>query len=365
MICFAFDSPELNALHEIVGNMHMHTLDSDGHGTHDEVVEAAFDAGLDFIVVTDHNQYRSDLDGYRYQAGNRLLLLLGQEVHDVERDPERSHLLIYESHADLSDHASDPQQLIDDAAARDALTFLAHPDDCPATRFGEPELSWADWGVGGYTGLELWNFMVDFKCHLRSWPHALFFVLFPDRIASGPPKATLERWDSLLAAGKRVVGIGNSDAHAQPFKWGPLTKVIFPYRWLFRAVNTHILLDDPLSGDVDVDRAAIFSAIGGGRCFVSYDLAANPRGFAFSASAERGSGMMGDQIPMQSAATLQIACPRPATLRLIHDGRERGLWTDTQQATLTVREPGAYRVEAYLPSGRPWIFSNPIYMKSG
>jgi hypothetical protein len=50
----------------------------------------------------------------------------------------------------------------------------------------------------------------------------------------------------LLASGRRCVAIGNSDAHALKVKMFGRSAVIFPYEFLFRAVNTHVLLDEPL-----------------------------------------------------------------------------------------------------------------------
>ena len=51
--------------HEYIGNLHLHTPYSDGHGSHDEIAKAAIDAGLDFIVTTDHNIWIGGIDGYR------------------------------------------------------------------------------------------------------------------------------------------------------------------------------------------------------------------------------------------------------------------------------------------------------------
>ena len=42
-------------MHEIVINLHMHTRYSDGTGTHKDIADAAIKAGLDAVIVTDHN----------------------------------------------------------------------------------------------------------------------------------------------------------------------------------------------------------------------------------------------------------------------------------------------------------------------
>ncbi|MFQ5793096.1 MAG: PHP domain-containing protein, partial [Acidobacteriota bacterium] len=108
----------------------MHTTTSDGHGTHDEVAEAAIRAGLDFIVITDHNTLPLEFEGYYYRGFDRILRLIGEEVHDLARSPERSHLLIYGTEIDLSPHADRPQSLIREVQKRGGLSFLAHPCDC-------------------------------------------------------------------------------------------------------------------------------------------------------------------------------------------------------------------------------------------
>ena len=74
---------------------------------------------------------------------------------------------------------------------------------------------------------------------------------------------------------------------------------------------------------------------------------------------------MGDTLPLGFGATLQIQLPRPAHLRLIRHGVTVREWARADAAVHTVKEPGAYRVEARLPFRgrmRHWIVSNPIYL---
>ena len=42
-------------MHEAVVNLHMHTRYSDGTGTHRDIAQAAIAAGVDVVIVTDHN----------------------------------------------------------------------------------------------------------------------------------------------------------------------------------------------------------------------------------------------------------------------------------------------------------------------
>jgi len=356
--------PRAQSMFEFSGNLHVHSTLSDGHGTHDQIAAAAVQAGLDFVVVTDHNQRPDGLDGYRFVGEQRLLMLIGEEVHDPKRTPEKSHLLVYETRREMAGFGKNPQDLIEQTGSHGGLSFLAHPFDCAAPRFKQGDLSWDDWQVEGYTGLELWNFMVDYKCRLRSLPEAVFYSYLPSRIARGAHRRALALWDSLLNSGKRVVAIGNSDAHALPARLGPLRRTLFPYAWLFRAVNTHVLCEQALSGEPEQDRASLFNAIRHGRCFIGYDLPADTRGFMFSGHSDQGTAIMGEALTFGLGATLQVRSPIPAKIRILRAGSLLREWPVAQHAVLTISEPGPYRVEVQLPSGsrfRPWIYSNPIF----
>jgi hypothetical protein len=61
---------------EVRGAYHVHTARSDGRGTLDEVVRAAKEAGLQFVVVTDHNVLTPEEEGYR----DGVLVVEGTEV---------------------------------------------------------------------------------------------------------------------------------------------------------------------------------------------------------------------------------------------------------------------------------------------
>jgi hypothetical protein len=353
--------------YEYVGNLHNHTTYSDGWGTHHDIALAALQAGLDFVVVTDHNVLVQGIDGYRHHDDRRVLMLAAEEIHDQARQPQKNHMLVYEVGEEIASAAPDPQALIDRVRTAGGLCFLAHPFDPEAPLFDEDDLSWVSWQVQGYTGLEIWNYMTEFKQYLTSWPRAIYYAYFPERIAKGPYPDAISRWDQLLAAGERIVAIGGADAHAMPVRKGPLRRVIFPYEFLYRAVNTHVLTEEPLSGDVQPDRELLFDAIRRGHCFVGYDLPAPTSGFRFTAHSDQGEAGMGDEIRSGFGVTLQIRTPQPAHIRLLRDGELIEQWSGRSHGIITVQRSGAYRAEAYLEykgEERTWIISNPIYVVS-
>jgi len=353
-------------MHEIVINLHMHTRYSDGSGTHKDIAQAAMNTGLDAVIVTDHNVLVQGMEGYYRIPPRRVLLLVGQEVHDQDRDPQKNHLLIFNTNRDLSGLADDPQTLINGVADASGLCFIAHPDDPAAPVFHETDITWEAWDVERYTGIELWNGLSELKTVIPTKLHAVFHAFFPQFIAHQPIPATSKRWDDLLSTGKRVVAIGGSDAHAMHMNMGPLRRVILPYDFHFKAVNTHTFIPEPLTGDVPIDKKMVYEALANGHCFIGYDLPASTRGFTFKARGLEKSAIMGDELPSKGGVTLQARLPSPAEIRLIKDGNLIGTWKNQQICTHITTESGVYRIEAwrnYLGRKRGWIFSNPIYVR--
>ena len=352
-------------MHEYAGNLHCHSRYSDGMGSHNTIARAALNAGLDFVVVTDHNVYVDGMDGYRFLGEKRILLLVGEEIHDQGRVPQKNHMLVYETQQELAPLAVEPQRVIDAAAEAGGLTFLAHPIDPPAPSAGEADLSWVSWDIEGFTGIEVWNYLSGIKAIIPTTLKKYVFALFPALGVRGPLPESLALWDQLTAGGRKIVGIGNADAHEMPARLGPFPLILFKYEDVFRAVNTHILSEEPLNGNLEHDRAVIFDCLRRGHAFIGYDLPAATRGFTFSAAGDEQTGIMGDSIPLGDGVTLQIKLPQAANIRLIHNGEVTERWDQSEAAHLTVRKPGVYRCEAsrsFLGANRTWILSNPIYI---
>lgn len=353
-------------MHEYIVNLHMHTPYSDGTGSHEEIAHAAMKAGIDAVIVTDHNVWVNGPEGYYDDDDKRVLLLVGEEVHDRTRDPQKNHLLIFGVDHEMAPFAEDPQTLLNKVKEYGGLSFIAHPVDPEAKEFNEADLSWVSWDVDGFTGIELWNAMSEFKGLLENKVKAIYFAYNPEAIGFGPYPEVLTKWDELTSKGRKVVAIGGSDAHAMNANLGPLKRVLFPYEFHFRAVNTHVLTDKPLTGDSSIDRESILDAMRSGHAFVGYDLPAATRGFSFTGDGLSEQVCMGDEISSEHGVTLQIRLPQRAECNLIKDGKKIQSWDDRDIASYTTSTPGAYRVEVYFPfhrKQRGWIFSNPIYIR--
>lgn len=346
----------------------MHTPYSDGRHFHARIAAIAREVGLDFVITTDHNILVRGVEGY---YGNRdegyVLLLTGEEVHDRQRIHQNNHCLVYGVDVEMSSYAHNPQVLIDAVNRHNGLTFLAHPFDKSIDWMpGYSSIAWEAWDIQGFTGLEIWNYMSSFKETATSPLATLWSIFNPERTLTAPNQETLDKWDALLASGQRVVGIGSSDAHGQQFRFGFFKHTIFPYDFLFHCINTHLLLENPLQGDVDADSQAIYTALRNGRAFISYDLVGDSRGFRFSAQGVGGTATIGQVIQLGSGITLQVFVPARGRIRLIHHGQVIAEESNVENLTFNARQLGAYRVEVwreYKGHERCWILSNPIYVE--
>jgi len=347
--------------YEYVGNPHVHTSYSDGNLLHAEVATAAEEAGLNFVIATDHNVWVDGCEGYY----GKVLLLVGEEIHDVRRRPQANHLLAYDAQSELAPLAPKPQGLINGVRDAGGFCFLAHPFEYASPLSHDLlAIPWVEWEASGYAGIELWNYMSEFKALINNRLSALIYSHRPEWGIMGPFRATLRRWDELLSRGLRVGVIGGADAHGGTYHLGPLSRVLFPYARLFRCVNTHVLTPRPLTGIVDQDKRLIYEALKGGHTWVGYDLPGSTAGFRFTARSGANQATIGDELIRTAAITFEIQAPQSGDIRLLRQGQTVAR-ANGQSLKYTTAEPGVYRVEVYRryqASQRGWIYSSPIYV---
>lgn len=348
-------------MNEYVCNLHVHTTYSDGTGTVEEIARAARNAGVDVVGITDHHRLMGLSEGKEGWHGG-ILALIGMEIgHD------HNHYLAWRVHKEVEDTGG-PQAVIDAVRGQGGIGFIAHPFEkgCRYTYSGKA-FTWENWNVTGFTGICIWNFTSRWKELVNGPLTAIYYYLNRKGAVRGPDQETLAKWDSFLAKG-RVVAIGGTDAHAIRSGFSFIRPRIFPYGYLFKTINTHILTEKEFTGDLVADRKLVYGALERGHCFVCLDLLGSGRGFEFTALADGGKAIMGDEILLSGSVKLQIKLPVAAHVRVIRDG---SLWREGFGAVhmYTAKKPGVYRVEAFRKGAftgklRAWIFSNPIYVRA-
>ncbi|MDO9515324.1 MAG: CehA/McbA family metallohydrolase [Syntrophales bacterium] len=350
-------------LYDYMGAIHLHSShSSDGRVPVGDIVQSADENGLDFLMLTDHFTLGARRSGKEGWHGG-VLLIVGQEI-----SPRFNHYLAFaideELIGDEGDTESRPQDYIDRVGQLGGIGFIAHPDHEGAKMFHVKHFPWKDWSVSGYTGMGVWDFMTDWQATLRGIPSALTGYLFPAHVLKGPREITLKRWDDLNKE-RRVVGIGELDNHDTPRKIGGITIGFFPFKRAFRFIRTHLLLDAPLKGEAQGDMKALLKALEQGRAYIAMEYFREARGFSLTLSDAEREVTMGDEFALKEEAVLRVMAPETGKIRIIKDG-DQCAEAVGREITYTVSQRGVYRAEVYVKiwgKYRPWIFSNPVYVR--
>jgi hypothetical protein len=337
---------------EYRGAIHIHSRYSDGTGSMKSIIAAARGAGLDFIVITDHDTLRAKRDGWEgWHEG--VLVLVGVEI----TSSGGGHCLALDVRHCAGYRTMPPARYLDYIGGQGGLAILAHPMG-KKPLFSRKRIEvWEDWDLNTFAGMEVWSYMHDWISDVKVRT-LLRAVRRPEERIVGPEPEILKRLDA-LGRQRRVAAIAGLDAHAPRL---PLTWVrVFSYGNLFRTLRTHVLAPS-FVGRFEEDKTRLREAIEQGRCFIANDLLADSTGFAFCGQTANGELLpMGSEVPWKPGIQVVVSSPRKAMLRLVRDG-EQVLSQETQKLTAHAESPGVYRAEAFL-DGQAWIFSNPLYLR--
>jgi len=329
-----------SGIREAVGVIHVHSTASDGQLPPEVIARIAARQGLDFLILTDHNTLKAKMEGKEGRIEGTLMLV-GDEISTAH-----GHYLALRLREEVRAR-EDSQWTADQVASQGGLGFIPHP-------FWKSK-PWSNPGLRGFTGIEIYNAAEDAR---NKNPVLLgtATVLEGSDLSTGYWVARLDKplalWDRCLAEGKQVVGIGGADAHGL----GRFGLRLAPYGAIFKLVRNHLLIPG------DLTEVALYEALEKGHLFVAHDVVADARGFLFAAVEPHGAvrGIMGDRMKWEQGLKLYAYLPSPGEIRFLKDGKEVASVAG-QEGWLPVDGPGVYRVEA-TRKGRPWIYSNPIYV---
>ncbi len=299
------------------GDIHMHTLASDGVLSAAELGTVAKRHGLDFIAITDHNQMLS------HQALPQipgLTIIPGVEWTHYQG---HSNFLGVDQPYDQPFFTNTPEEALsrfNSARERGALIVIDHPQDenCPF-KF--------DLNVIPFDCFEIWNGPMR-ESNLRA----------------------VGMWQAMLSAGRKVSAVGGSDFHRSElfiYPGGPTT-CVYTYS----------------NSERD-----ILNALRQGRGFVTY--AQNGPLLEMNA----GAGELGDTVRLADAQEIQIKAARLVTgdtLQVITasgvDGRWQAPASGEMEVSYRMTAPGFARVEVlrhFLPGipALPALIGNPIYFE--
>jgi hypothetical protein len=331
-------------VHDLACVVHVHSTHSDGSGSVEQIARAARRAGIDVVLLTDHDTLEAKRRGEERWYDD-VLVLVGEEVSPTDRD----HFLAFGIDEEIDRHLSGPQI----CAAVDAaggFGFAAHPFSRGSERFKRPGIPFGE--LDCLDGVELWSFLNDTGERVRGFRDLARMILTPQRAIGGPPEANLRAWDRLCQT-RRVVAIGGLDAHQFGLRIaGHVPLRLMGYKRSFEQLHTRVLVEEPMTGELDHDRALVYAALRAGRCYIANDQVADARGFQLT--------HMGEEV--EAGSTLVVKTPQPAHIRMLRNG-EIAAEEHASELSHSIELHGVYRVEATL-RGRPWIFSNPVYVRA-
>lgn len=381
--------------------LHAHAEDSDHTGgTLPEMLADAKKGGISAILLTDHFRPPRDfIDGRWRGLKEGVLFTPGSEIRGCLLYPEASVL----------DRMKDPfPDLLKAVTAGDGMMFLSHVEE----RTDHP--------MAGLTGLEIYNRHWDAKKDMASLiavamkltdPKQLAELeeavrLYPDELFAFQcdyPQVYVDKWDKETQS-HRLTGVAANDCHHNQVmvlkmvdentvllgtivdKDDEMRKItaetrpgireltkgrkpgdfvarvdIDPYFRSFWNSSTHVLAPR-------LDEKTIRRALKAGHAYVAHDWMCEATGFRYEALNARGKpvGILGDEINHGDGLKLSAQFPIACRTRLLRNGSLIAETTGKDGVEFPVREPGVYRLEAWLMVDgevRPWIFANPIYVR--
>ena len=323
------------------GVVHVHSsLGGHSAGTFAEIISAAQANGLQFVIMTEHTERDFDTASLTLKGMHGGVLFINGNETSAENGDR---LLVL------------PEE----------ISIVAYPEE------------FKSWDTAGLDGVEIYNVFTNSR---RVNPVAAFFdVLWSQRaypelvfaLYLQRPDEGLKKWDRALAR-TRLTAVGGNDAHSnigvslKDSSGKTLLGIqLDPYEISFRLVRLHVLLEQNRS----LDATSVLDAVKTGHCFVGFDFLGDSSGFAFEAQNQKESKIQGDEILLKTETRLRVRTPVPSRIVVFKDGAVFLDESGIDNKEVAVSERGIYRVEVYLPqlgplvAQKPWIISNPIYVR--
>lgn len=330
---------------ELVGVMHVHSIHSDGGASFANIAAKARQAGLDFIITTDHgNPNRPD-----ETLPADPMFIAGSELAT-----DGGHVLAVGYHTPSYNFPAEPDQAIADVKSEGGFAVIAHPMNA--------RIPWTRWPLPPASGMEVFNGDSEWRevgwSRLARvlplyWLNPVYFHL---QMYHYPGEA-LRAFDR-EAAQRPFFLFSGLDAHDN-VRLSQTRALHFPdYLPLFLTVRLRIPAGVPKT------REGVLRSLGHGRFYLSLDGIASGAGFAFTGSHAGRTYSMGETMP-DAGGRLDATTEEGCRVRLLLDGKE--VATGTGRLSAVAASAGAYRVEVYrsdhpFDPALPWILSNPIFV---
>jgi len=341
----------MNQFNHYTGVIHIHTIYSkDSLFNPLEIIPYLKKYKIDFAIITDHNS----IEGKKYEGFHQnVLLLVGEEItHN-----QGNHLLAFNIRSLIKPNEN-IQSIIDEINIQNGLSFIEHPFfESNRLLKNKINMKWIKWDVKNFTGIAIFNYTCDGGERLNVLKYLIFYF-FPGLDKDRPNYKTINKWDELNNF-RKTVGIGTLDLHFLYFKFLNFKIEVFPFKYFFNSIRTNIITDKRLNKDT------VYEEIKKGHVYISNNYLGDAKDFIFYIKRDDEIFLMGDEIESKGNEKIIIKSPSKALIKIIYNGKciyqKIG-----KELILEKIDKGFYRVEIYkfhMFNYKPWIFSNPIYLK--
>lgn len=312
------------------GDLHMHTVHSDGNWTIAELIESARKDGLDFIVVTDHNTASHHTEVNRLRPANGHPLVMRGEEITTYGGHTNAWGLPTGAWIDFRVRGGDinrMERVVAEAHRAGALISINHPFAlCGGC-------AWSyDKEARGFDAIEVWN---------GTW--------------DATDDEALAMWDKILRGGRRITAIASSDSHRQDTPIGQ--------------PSTHVAARE-------LSQTTILEAIRQGRVYLTSEATRPVVSFEAEAVSDARSARasIGDEIRLRAHGAIRFLVavkdsPPDAKVSLISgEGVLRTLDaknSEPQAFEIECERDAYFRLEVRDKAGAMLALTNPIYVKVG
>ena len=356
------------------GVINIQSSQSTGSGTAEDIAQAAENVKLEFVVITDANDFSADpgrqgyindvlvLRGGEYSFVDSRLLNMGYKTKDHLQGPGRAQVVL----ADLLSQKERDEKY--------GFFVLAHPQ--------KPGYSLPDPLPENLNGIEVFNLKSIWESawinKRSSFLWALF--LYPinmrwsfTRLYTSYQRPEIGIWDAANRK-RKLIGFAGADANARARS--PLGGEwrIPSYETSFSVLRNHILIKSELTGNFEQDQQKVFQALRDGSFYISLDLIGDPKGFE-SYLVDKGGKIhgLGSQVSLKSAKKIMVDLPEKPMKEfevVIYRDGEKMMSSNSLNTEMDLHLPGAYRITVRVKLHFPfegsrwvdWILTNPFFI---
>lgn len=353
------------------GIINVHSDLSIGSSPITQIIRSAKNAKLDFMILTDLNEFseKNLVEGYFDET----LILSGSKISYLD-----SRFMIVPFQRQLSGNNLGEAQvkladLLSQEKSKDHLIILAHPF--------KSGFSWTGPLPPGLDGIEIVNLKslsqraFDISKVSPIW--SLFVYPFNAALSFArlfnEPTDELNLFDS-SQQNRPVFGFAGAEASARAF---PITDFLikFPsYQKTFEIFSNHVLLKSELTGNVKSDKIKILTALKNGNFYLAFDMLGDSKGFKCLIEDKSKAHLIGSKVKLTKNMKLKVSLPQKPnyffeTVVYLNGNRYRTF--NESDIEIEINETGVYRVQVRVSPYFPlpdatkwitWIYTNPFYV---